>query len=192
MSSEAHPNEGSTAEPSSAHDHGQASALGSTGSCPTCGNALDEHNRHLRFTLPDPVLAAPERERTPGTWMSDETAHTSELLMVPNEGAYVRATLPIKLTGGYTVSYGVWLLVHPGDWKPICDTWWKPAYADLRISGWLANTIPPFDIFAAPVLAVVRSPTQLPRCHLSTDPLLDRVLYDEWPHELFLDHLGRA
>jgi len=37
------------------------------GHSPTCGRALDVHDRHLRFALPDPVLETPAREKTPGT-----------------------------------------------------------------------------------------------------------------------------
>jgi hypothetical protein len=28
-------------------------------------------------------------------------------------GAFLRALLPVQLTGGYTVTFGVWVGVHP-------------------------------------------------------------------------------
>jgi hypothetical protein len=45
---------------------------------------MDEHNRHVRFVLPDPVLAVPESERAERTWGHDP------LLQVQGIGAFVR------------------------------------------------------------------------------------------------------
>ena len=40
------------------------------------------------------------------------------MMQVPNVGAFVRALLPVRLTEGHTVTFGVWLAVHPNDLKP--------------------------------------------------------------------------
>ncbi|WP_167837833.1 DUF2199 domain-containing protein [Nocardia altamirensis] len=182
MSSEAHSNEASTPEPD------PAPAAVTTCACATCGGPRDPDDQHWRFTLPDPVRRAPDRELTPGTWMSGDTAHTSELMMVPNHGAYARALLPIRLTEGYSMTYAVWLMVHPNDWRRLCEDWWSPEYADLRIYGWLANNIEPWDVLTARVTAVVRDPEQIPYCDSSPEERLDRVLHEEWPQELLLKH----
>jgi hypothetical protein len=151
---------------------------------------LDSHDRHVRFTLPDPVFAAPERERTPGTWMSHADAGQSVMMQVPGVGVFVRALLPVKLTGGHTLTFGVWLAVDPGDLQRIIDVWWAPEYQHLRVAGRLANAIPPWGLLAVPVQAVVRDPDQTPYCDGSDDPQLARVLHDQWPHDLVLAAIG--
>ncbi len=160
--------------------------------CPSCGRLLDLHNRHVRFTLPDPVLDAPGKETTPGTWISHGNARDSAMMQVPNVGAFVRALLPIKLTEGHTVTFGVWLAVDPRELRSVFDVWWEPEYRDLRLTGRLANTIPPWGMLAAPVETVVRDPDETPYCESSEDPQLDRVLRGEWPHDLVLTATGQG
>src|SRR5918998_447852 len=77
--------------------------------CPLCGGPVHEHDRHMRFRLPDPVLALPDRDRTDGTWMSGSDANESVMMQVPGAGAFLRALLPTRLTGGYSVTFGVWV-----------------------------------------------------------------------------------
>ena len=158
--------------------------------CPSCGRRLDLHDRHVRFTLPDPVLDVPGRETATGVWMSHGTARESVMMQVPAVGAFVRALLPIRLTGGHTLTYGVWLGVDPRELPTIFGVWWEPEYRDLTISGRLANVIKPWGLLAAPVEAVVRDPDETPYCDRSDDPDLDRVLHGEWPHELVLPAAG--
>ena len=62
----------------------------------------------MRFVLPDPVLALPDREPATGTWMSHGSAQDSVMMQVPNVGAFVRALLPVKLTEGHTVTFDIW------------------------------------------------------------------------------------
>jgi hypothetical protein len=162
------------------------------GSCPSCGRPLDLHNRHVRFTLPDPVLNAPARDTTPGTWMSHANARDSVMMQVPNIGAFVRALLPIKLTEGHTITFGVWLAVDPRELPSVFAVWWEPEYRDLRLTGWLANAVPPWGMLAAPVETVVRDPDETPYCDRSKDPRLNRVLRDEWPHDVVLPAVGQA
>ena len=154
--------------------------------CASCGRFLSLHDRHVRFTLPDPVFALPEREQTPGTWLAGKTPRESDLMQVPGVGAFVRALLPIKLTEGHTLTYGVWVGVDPRELQSIFAVWWEPEFRDLRISGRLANAIAPWGLLAAPVETEVRNTGEAPYCFYSTDSLLDRVLHDEWPHELAL------
>jgi hypothetical protein len=81
----------------------------------------------------------------------------------------------------------VWLGVETGRLKRIGKAWSAPSYPELRISGQLANAIPPWGILGAPVDAVVRNVEHIPYCDESSDPLLQSVLHQEWPHDLVLD-----
>jgi hypothetical protein len=92
---------------------GRKTVKGDRPGVPRCGRPLDLHDRHVRFVLPDPGLALPDRESTTGTWMSHGSAQDSVMMQVPNVGAFVRALLPVKLTEGRTVTFGVWLAI-PG------------------------------------------------------------------------------
>jgi hypothetical protein len=64
--------------------------------------------------------------------------------------------------------------------------WWEPGYADLRLDGFLANSVEPWGLLAAPVSLDVRDTEQAPYCSASSDPGLSQVLADEWPHETVL------
>lgn len=152
---------------------------------------MDEHNRHIRFALPDPVLGLPERERTAGTWMNDADARTSVMMQVPTVGPFVRASLPVALTGGYAVTFGVWISIHPDDLQRTFRVWWEPAYKDLVLEGVLANALPGWGLLAAPVKAVVRNPDQAPYVDESRDPLLAAVLSDQWPHAQVLGAIAK-
>jgi hypothetical protein len=154
--------------------------------CSLCGGRLQSHDRHQRFTLPDPVLDLPERERTPGTWMSHTTAATSDMMQVPGLGAFVRALLPVKLRGGHTTTSGVWLGINPADLQHLYTIWYKPEYRDVTVDGRLANAIPPWGLLGVPVTAVVRTADETPYRDRSPDELLERVLRHEWPHDILL------
>jgi hypothetical protein len=154
-----------------------------------CGRPLDEHDRQIRYGLPDPVLDLPDREATEGTWLSHDTPGESVMMEVLGLGAFIRALLPVRLTGGYSVTYGVWIGVHPDDMRRAFDVWWEPEYADLRLSGMLANRIKPWEVFGAPVELGVRDTDQTPWCNASPDPALTAVLTDEWDHDLVLSTL---
>lgn len=161
-----------------------------TQSCPQCGRPLDAHNRHVRFRLPDPVLATADREAAPGVWMSHGDANESVMMQVPGVGPFVRCLLPVRLTGGYTVTFGVWLAVHPDDLQRAFRVWWEPAYRDLVLDGYLANKLPVWGLLAAPARARVRDENQTPYVEEGSDEMLARVLAEEWPHEDLLASLS--
>lgn len=77
--------------------------------CPSCGRPLDEHDRHICFKLPEPVLDVPKEERAAITWGNDV------LMAVKEIGSFVRILIPVKLFGGYTVTYSAWLAVRSED-----------------------------------------------------------------------------
>jgi hypothetical protein len=154
-----------------------------------CGRPLVAHDRHVRFRLPEPVLATSARERAAGAWLSHDSAESSVMMQVPSVGAFVRALLPIALTGAHTVTYGVWVAIGPRQLQRVFAIWWAPEYKDLRLDGFLANSIRPWGLLAAPVSLAVRDPQQTPYCSASTDQQLSRVLSERWPHEDILDAL---
>jgi hypothetical protein len=154
--------------------------------CEMCGRPVSVHDRHLRFRLPQPVLNSPAREQTAGTWLSHRTADESVMMQVPNVGPFVRALLPVKLSGGHTITFGVWVAIHPDDLQRADAVWHEPEYADLRLDGILSNPVKPWGLLYAPVSLQVRDPEHTPYCSASRDPQLSRVLSDEWPHETVL------
>jgi hypothetical protein len=157
--------------------------------CTLCGRLLDSHDRHVRFRLPEPVLTSPGQEKAPGSWLSHDTPETSVMMQVPAIGAFVRALLPVCLSGGHTVTFGVWAGIDPRELQRAFAIWWEPEYRDLRLEGALANSIPPWGLLAAPVTLVVRDPQQPPYCSESPDQQLSRVLNEQWPHADILDAL---
>jgi len=132
------------------------------------------------------VLGASGEDRLHGTWKTDEDPNAAVMMMVPHVGAFVRALLPVRLTGGYTVTFGVWVGVHPDDLERAFGVWWAPEYAQLQMEGRLANALPAWDVFGVPVSLAVTDPDATPYCVASTDPELHSVLADEWDHERVL------
>ena len=121
--------------------------------------------------------------------MSHGDANESVMMQLPGVGPFVRCLLPVHLTGGYTVTFGVWLAVHPDDLQRAFRVWWEPAYADLVLDGYLANKLPVWGLLAAPAVARVRDENQRPYVEESSDEMLARVLAEEWQHEELLASL---
>lgn len=113
------------------------------------------------------------------------------MMQVPGIGAFVRALLPVNLVDGHAITFGVWLAIDPADLPTVFATWWEPEYQDLRMVGWLANTVPPWGLLTAPVRTMVRDPDKTPFCDSSDDPQLNRVLHEAWPHDLVLPAIDR-
>jgi hypothetical protein len=156
--------------------------LVSNGTCPECGRPLDDHDRHVRLRLPDPVLAIPEPERADRIWGGDT------LLQVQAVGAFVRVLLPIRLTDGHSLTIGTWLAIDPAQLGQVWENWNTDEYRRLVLDGYLANAIEPWgtSLLGAPASARVRDPEELPYLTDSQDPELKRVLTDEWPHDPIL------
>jgi len=111
------------------------------------------------------------------------------MMQVPGIGPFIRALLVVRLAGGYAVTYGVWVGVHPGDLQRAFRVWWEPEYENLRLEGALANSVPPWGLLAAPVSLAAKDPEHTPYCVSSSDPMLSRVLGEEWPHKDVLETL---
>jgi hypothetical protein len=110
-------------------------------------------------------------------------------MQVEGLGSFVRILVPIKLTGGYTMTYGAWLSVHPDDLRHAWEVWRAPAYRDLRLQGVLANMLPGWksETYAKPLEAAVLNVDHVPYAVDSSDEFMRRVILDEWPHELLID-----
>jgi hypothetical protein len=153
--------------------------------CVTCGQEADPRDRHSRFTLPDPVLALPEREHTPGSWLSHSTAAESVMMQVPDCGPFIRVLLPVRLDDDTTITYGTWLAVHPDSLQAAFAVWWSPDYAHLRLEGRLANNVPPGGTLFAPATAVVLHPDHTPYVQHSDHPVVSRLLHETWSGATF-------
>ncbi len=94
--------------------------------------------------------------------------------------------------GGDTLTFGVWLGVHPDDLQRAFREWWAPTYPDLVLEGRLAEDVQPWGLLAKPATAVVRSPDETPYLASSTDQLTAQVLTQEWPHAEVLDALPES
>lgn len=156
---------------------GRRRAPTSPTSCPSCGRALDAHNQHVRFLLPDPVLNIPVEEREARIWK------TEVMMQVADLGAFVRCLLSVRLEGGYTLTFGLWLGVDPVDMHRALEQWWSPSYKDLVLDGFIANDVQPWGLLAKPARAVVRNPEETPYVHTSADHVMAHVLSDVWPHD---------
>lgn len=122
--------------------------------------------------------------------MSHPTARESVMLQVPNVGAFLRALLPVHLVGGDSITFGVWLAIDPRDnaLRRLTEVWWdETRYPDLRVEGWLAHDLAPWDdLLAAPVVAEVRNHDETPYCVASVHKTLSRVLTEEWDRDWVL------
>ncbi len=72
--------------------------------CPCCGGALSPVDFAVRSTWPDPLLALSLAERE-ATWGNEHLRAAGGI------GAFVRCLMPVRLTGGGTLEYSVWLRV---------------------------------------------------------------------------------
>jgi hypothetical protein len=152
--------------------------------CGMCGETLAAHGRDVRFRLPDPVLNSPEQHRAEGSWLSEPDPVTATLMQVPNISPFVRALLPVKLQGGHEFRFGVWIAIHPDDLQDAFRVWNAPEYANLKLTGYLANKIQPWGLFAVPVNLAVLNAEQTPYCVSSPNEELNDVLTREWPHDI--------
>jgi hypothetical protein len=164
-------------------DHGVTHENG-----PSCGRPVESHDRHVRFQFPDPVVNAGATGSS-DIWLSHADANSSVMMQVPDLGAFVRALLPVHLSDGYTLTFGLWVAIKPDDLKSTFNIWWEPEYHALHLEGLLANAIPPWGLLGAPVSLAVRDPDQAPYCVASPIKELTDVLDQEWPHADILDSL---
>jgi hypothetical protein len=150
--------------------------------CPGCGSPLSDHERNVRFRLPDPVLSLPDEERANRVWGNDVLMNVQDL------GGFVRALLPVHLVDGTSLTFGLWLGVHPDDLQHLWSIWWEPEYAEVSFTGHVANDLAPWSgqVLARPVRAEVRDPDSVPIVVASDDDLVARIIGSSWPPDLVL------
>jgi hypothetical protein len=149
--------------------------------CSECGRPLDAHDRNIRLRLPESVLGLSEEERAERSWSSPKTDH----LEVQGVGSFVRSLLPIQLSGGFSLTYGVWLQVDPATLRRAWEIWDRQDYAGLTLEGRLANAVPPWGerLLQKRVKAIVVDPSELPVIVFGSDPAIDDVLRQVWRHD---------
>ena len=122
-------------------------------------------------------------------WMSHASPRESVFLEAREIGSFVRALLPVQLSGGYTVTYGVWVGVPSDELRRAFDVWFTPDYPDLVLDGLLANAVQPWGLLGAEVRTEVRDADATPYCCSSPSADLAGVLRTVWPHEEVLPYL---
>jgi len=111
------------------------------------------------------------------------------MMSIEGVGSYVRVLVPVRLTGGYSVTFGVWLEVPETEMHRAFTVWFAPEYDGLTLSGRLANELSPWAVLGAPLTVNVRDPQHTPYAASSDDASLAGMLSDEWDHELVLSAL---
>jgi hypothetical protein len=114
-----------------------------TPTCSVCGRPTSAHQRHVRFGLPDPVLALAKREQAEGTW--DEPSDGARLGDAPSSKRW--CLRPLVATGpsidGTSVTFKVWIAIDPRNeaLRRLTEIWWDDArYRDLRLEGWCTRS----------------------------------------------------
>jgi hypothetical protein len=148
---------------------------------------LGDHERDMRFGLPEAVLSIPPEELDRRMRRASD-----DLLEVSGVGAFVRILVPVSLTAGYQIVFGAWLGVAEELLRRASDVWWGEGYPALRLDGLLANRLPPWEeeTYGAALTARVRDVGQLPYAVASPDPVMQDILTRDWPHELVLAALA--
>lgn len=156
-----------------------------SGSCTSCSWPLEQHTQDLRLLRPDEIA----------DWSAsdlNERVDTNDIFMrVDGDRYYIRSILPVHLTGGHLVAFALWVRVSLDDLTAAGPSWDTPDYAELRLTGHLANTLPPFPnlLAGAPVETEVKHLDELPYISASTNPLLTQILETDWDHATILDPL---
>ena len=159
--------------------------------CACCGHDLDEHDRHVRFRLPDRVAQLPDAEHTAGIGLSDSDPMRADFLEAGALGCFVRSLLTIPLTEGYALTYGAWVKVTPETAQRIGRLWGSDLYVSLRFEGTLANELPLLGHLDAPVSAAVVLADSLPKVVGSTNDRLAADLRGPHDHGSMLEAAGQ-
>jgi hypothetical protein len=151
--------------------------------CSCCGAPLDGVDLDVRSALPDAILALSPEQRA-SAWGN------SDFQRVEGVGGFLRCLMPVRLTGGGSVTYSVWLRLDDGQLRHANAVWTKPAYADLRLRGEVANAIRPWpQLLGETAGAEVRDAGTLPYLVAEDDTLLSRVLTEVWDRDDVLSRI---
>lgn len=142
---------------------------------------------HARIDLPDALWQLPP-ERREALWQRDG------LCRLDGVGCYVGCLLPVRLTGGTTLTFGVWLAVAEADLQRAQRVWGTADYPAFQATGELANAVKPWgtEVLGAPARVEVRDPGRLPYLAATEHPVLSRVLAEVWDRDAVLSALSFA
>lgn len=173
-------------EPARRNSRASRSVGAVNATCPDCGRPLDSHDQHVRFALPDAVLAAGLTAESEDVWFAGESARQADFMAAKGVGFFVRSLVPVRLTGGHLVTYGVWIDADEEAVKHAHTEWNAASYSDLVIEGRLANNLAPWDVYGTEVTARPRETNEIPYVSSSSDWSMQAVLNEVWPHESVL------
>jgi hypothetical protein len=152
--------------------------------CSCCGTELPDTDQiDVRLGLPDVAFGLEETARhrvNPG------------LLRMDGHGCFARCLLPVRLSGELLLVLGTWMEISEADLQRAHTLWDQPGYADLVLTGQLANAIKPWDeeLLGAPLTARVRNADEIPYVEASDHPLLGHVLHTVWDRHQVLRCFG--
>lgn len=152
--------------------------------CSCCGTELPDTDQiDVRFGLPDVASGREEtarRQVNPG------------LLRVEGHSYFARCLLPVRLSGELLLVLGTWMETSEADLQRAHTVWDQPGYADLVLTGRLANAIKPWgeELLGAPLTARVRNADEIPYVDSSDHPLLGHVLHTVWDRHQVLRCFG--
>jgi hypothetical protein len=155
------------------------------GTCGFCGRPLDTHDLHFRFRFPDTLAERLENGLDPSEVAGDPD---SDDVIGVGEDWFVRVLLRVRLEDGARVTFGTWLEVELEALRSVADIWSTPEYANVVLSGRLANAVPPWgdEVRGADATISVLDVDNPPYVTASDDASLSRVLDDEWSAEMVL------
>jgi hypothetical protein len=159
------------------------------GICPDCGRPLDIHDQHIRFALPDDVIAAGLTAESEDVWIAGEAPRQADFMAAKGIGFFVRSLVAVQLTDEHTVTYGVWIRADEATVHHAHAEWHAATYSDLVINGRLANELAPWEVHGAEVTARPRTTNEIPYVDFSTNSSMTAVLTQVWPHDLVLPTL---
>lgn len=146
--------------------------------CALCGIAPDPQGRPFSVTFELPDVYFEIEEELLDSWGDDP------FLAIKNVGFFLRVLLPVRLTDGYSVTFGTWLEIDADDFRKAWQAWNFPEYKDLVVEGYVANEIEPWrQIPHELVRAVVRDTAQVPYLASSANPLTTKIIEETWPHD---------
>lgn len=134
-------------------------------SCPCCGAESDDVGvLALDMNLPDELDTFEE--------LADGD------VLVAGDAGFVRAVLPVRLSGDLELWLGAWLRVSAEEARRAGEVWRGPDYATLRLTGTFAHDIKPWDgLLSAEAVVEVDDPDSLP--YFTRHPLLGH----DWDRE---------
>jgi hypothetical protein len=156
--------------------------------CSHCAQPVEDRDIHFRFKLPDPLLKIPKAER------EQRVRGDGDIVGASGIGMFARVLLPVKLTGGYQITYGTWLgLMDETEFDRARALWHAPEYSSLVLMGVLANAIEPWgDPLMTRARVAVRGPNEVPYVDAVQDESMAEVLTATWPRSWVLSAIPDA